>query len=82
MTLNEYLKTSRGEAIRLAKAVGVTPVYLRNIAYGERQPSKELAVAIEKESGGAVTVEEMHPEFAELLVSAGYVRAVPPASTD
>lgn len=74
MSLKTYLKSNRGEAARLARAIGVNHVYLRNVAYGLRNVSADVAVAIEKESNGAVTVEDLRSDFADLLRSAGYVR--------
>lgn len=41
---------------------GTTPGHMRNVAYGYKLPSTELAVAIEKQSKKAVTRQEMFPE--------------------
>lgn len=40
---------------------GTTYGHLRNVAYGYREPSTELAVAIERESSRAVTRQELFP---------------------
>lgn len=57
-------------ALRLGTSVG----FLAQIAYGHRRCSPDLAIAIERETGGAVTVADLRPEFAESLRAAGYVR--------
>jgi DNA-binding transcriptional regulator YdaS (Cro superfamily) len=46
-----------------AKRIGVTRVYLSQIKAGQngRQPSPALCVAIERESGGAVTRADLRP---------------------
>ena len=74
MKLNQYLSSNRGEAGRLAKAIGCTPVFLRNAANGHRNVSDTVALAIERETNGAVTVAELRPAFAESLKAAGYVK--------
>lgn len=66
----------------LAAACGTTPLYLRNIAYGFRQANESLALAIERETRGTVTVLELRPDLAAALEAAGYRRAddeTPPA---
>lgn len=47
-----------------AAAIGTTPLYYRNLAYGFRQPSALLALAIERESQGRLTVADMRPAIA------------------
>lgn len=74
MKLNQYLSAHRGESIRLAKSIGCTPVFIRNVANGHRNVSDTLAIAIERETAGAVTVAELRPAFAEALKAAGYVK--------
>ena len=74
MNLKNYLHSRRGVAIDLAKAIGCTPVFLRNVANGHREVSEGMAVAIERETHGAVTVAELRPAFADSLKRAGYVK--------
>lgn len=74
MKLNQYLSARRGEAGRLAKAIGCTTVFVRNVANGHRNVSDTLALAIERETNGEVTVAELRPSFAESLRAAGYVK--------
>ena len=74
MKLNQYLSARRGEAGRLAKAIGCTTVFIRNVANGHRNVSDTLALAIERETNGAVTVADLRPSFAESLRAAGYVK--------
>ena len=72
MDLKSYLDGGfRGD---LASAVGVNPVYLRHVALGYRTAGPELALAIERETGGLVTVAELRPELADALRRAGYAR--------
>ncbi len=64
-----------------AARCGTSYGHLRNVAYG-KSCAQELAIAIERESGGVVTVAELHAEFANLLKAAGYVRdEVAPTTT-
>lgn len=49
-------------------------MYLRHIALGYRTAGPELAIAIERETDGVVTVAELRPELADALKRAGYVR--------
>lgn len=44
-----------------ATRCGTTRGHLQNVAYGYREPSTELAVAIERESSRAVTRQELFP---------------------
>lgn len=45
-----------------ARKCGTSPGHLRNVAYGDRTASTELAVAIERESHGAVKRIDMFPD--------------------
>lgn len=45
----------------LAKAAGTTRGHLQNIAYGYRDASAELAVAIERVTKGEVTRRDLRP---------------------
>lgn len=56
---------SPGEQAAFADRCGTSVGYLRKaICIGQRL-SEALAIAIEKESGGAVTVEELRPDLIE-----------------
>lgn len=44
-----------------ASRCGTTFGHMRNVAYGYREPSTELAVAIERESGRLVTRQILFP---------------------
>lgn len=44
-----------------AERCGVAAGHLRNIAYGSRSCTEGVAIAIERESGGAVTCEALCP---------------------
>ena len=72
MDLKTYLDTHDGKA--LAAKVGANPVYLRHIALGYRNAGEKLSIAIERETGGLVTVAELRPDLAAELASAGYRR--------
>lgn len=79
MKLRPYLLSLQmDERIRFALRCGTTYNHLRNVAYGQKPCAEELAVAVEKESGGIVSVAELHAEFADLLRAAGYVRTPTP----
>lgn len=63
MGLNEYFKsldaTSRRE---FAHRCGTSLGYLQLVVYGHRRAGESLAIAIDRESGGTVTVEELRPD--------------------
>lgn len=50
------------ERRQFADRCGTSLGHLRNIGYGFRTCADGLAIAIERESGGAVTVEELSPD--------------------
>lgn len=75
MNLKTYLNSLNRNgkeqfAARLRTSIG----FLAQIAYGHRRCSPDLAIAIERDTAGAVTVADLRPEFAESLKAAGYVR--------
>lgn len=74
MNLREYLSAQKGEASRLSRRIGTSAAYLSQIAHGHRQCSETVALAIERETGGAVTVADLRPQFAVLLDECGYKR--------
>jgi DNA-binding transcriptional regulator YdaS (Cro superfamily) len=78
MNLKTYLRIlSVDRREDFARHCNCTLQHLKFVAYGAKRCSPDLALAIERESGGAVTVADLRPEFAETLKSAGYVR-IPP----
>lgn len=67
-----YLHQSPDARVRFAEAIGTTPLYYRNVAHGFRRASGALALLIERESHGEVSIAELRPDFAEVLSSSGY----------
>lgn len=64
MKLREYLDTlPRGGIAEFAGKSGISPIYLSQLASVQdgRVPSPELCVVAERESGFAVTRQEMRP---------------------
>ena len=68
--LRSYLDgLPRGEAAKLATRLGISSIYLLQLAARQKQavtrvarePSPELCVRIEEETGGAVTRQDMRP---------------------
>lgn len=45
-----------------ARRCGTTRGHMQNVAYGYREPSTELAVSIERESGGACSRQDLFPD--------------------
>ena len=64
MDLRTYLLSlgKPGKAA-LATACNTSPAYLEQIAGGHRACREALAMAIDRASGGAVTVEELRPDL-------------------
>lgn len=63
MDLKTYISSSpRGTAASLAKAIGVSPSYLSQMASGQSPISPERCVAIEKETGGVVSRRDLWPD--------------------
>jgi DNA-binding transcriptional regulator YdaS (Cro superfamily) len=63
--LRAYLSTlPRGGVANLARAVGIHPVYLSQLAARQdnRVPSPELCVLLELATGGAVTRRDLRPD--------------------
>lgn len=59
----EYLKTLDAAArLDFATRCGTSVDYLQQIAYGQRKPKVQLAVAIERESAGGVRCETLLPD--------------------
>ncbi|MNL26837.1 helix-turn-helix protein [compost metagenome] len=63
MDLKTYINSSpRGTAASLAKAIGVSPSYLSQMASGLSPISAERCVAIERETLGAVRRKDLMPD--------------------
>lgn len=62
MNLKEYLEQERGNATRLAAAMGVQLSYLSQMASGIRPINPVRAVQIERVTRGAVKRKDMFPE--------------------
>lgn len=71
MKLLDYLHTMTPEKREgFAMLCGVSMGHLNNVAYGYKTVGAEIAIAIERESAGAVTVEEMRPDMDWAVVRA------------
>ena len=65
--LKTYLKPmSIAERERFATRCNTTWPFLRNVSYGQRVAGEKLCVAIERESGGAVTRMDLREDWAEI----------------
>jgi DNA-binding transcriptional regulator YdaS (Cro superfamily) len=62
MDIPTYLATSGQTQRALADRLGVTPALIWQWINGRRPIAVEQAIAIERESGGVVTCEEMRPD--------------------
>lgn len=62
MNLKSYIATERGNATKLAAALGILPSFLSQMASGERAITAERAAALEKYTDGAITRRETHPD--------------------
>lgn len=63
MKLLDYLKTMGTEdRVGFALACATTIGHMNNVAYGYKPCSETLALAVERESGGVVPVEETCPK--------------------
>ena len=74
MDLKTYLRTIPDDQGRMAFAqrCGTSLKYLRMVAYKAKTVGESLAVNIERETGGAVTVETLRPD-----VDWGVIRGKP-----
>lgn len=77
MELRAYLNLlSQDEQAAFAARIGSSIGYLRKAISIGQELGPDLALAIERETNGAVTVAELRPAFAESLKAAGYVKLV------
>lgn len=78
MNLKTYLATmSLNERAALAKRCKTSAAHLRNVSYGYRPCGEGLAIALERESAGGVTCEELRAD-----VDWAYLRGSKPRTTD
>lgn len=54
MTLSDFFSVERGRQSKLARTLGCSKGYLSQIANGEKFPSREFALRIEKATKGKV----------------------------
>lgn len=57
-----YYAMPMAKRFEFAQVLNASKGYLDLIASGNRQPSPEFAIKLDRESGGAVTVEELRPD--------------------
>lgn len=62
MTLTQYIKSTRGNGAALARALGISPSHLSQIAKDSSGVSPDRCVAIVRATGGAVTLKELRPK--------------------
>jgi DNA-binding transcriptional regulator YdaS (Cro superfamily) len=63
MDLKNYLSTlTLKQRDALAERCRTSAGHLRNVSYGYRSCGESLAIALERESGGSVTCEELRPD--------------------
>lgn len=63
MDLKAYLSTlTLKEREALATRCETTAAHLRNVSYGDRTCGESLAINLERESGQAITCEELRPD--------------------
>jgi DNA-binding transcriptional regulator YdaS (Cro superfamily) len=79
MDLKTFLKTLPDEAALEAFAVAceTSPGHLRNVMYGTRPCSPELAVLIESNSKGAVTRQDLRKDWRRIWPELDKSRRVP-----
>lgn len=57
--IDRYKNRHRVTDEELASAVGISVHYLRKIRYGERIPTRNVAVRISAATGGEITIEQL-----------------------
>lgn len=81
MNLLDFIKPLDKQALQaLAGRCDTTPGQLKQVAYGHRRANAALAIALDRETSGAVLCEETRPDidWAYLRNSAGAPGAVAP----
>lgn len=78
MELRAYLNLlSQEEQAAFAEGVGTSIGYLRKAISVGQEFGSDLALAIERESGGRVTIDDLRPSFAAALKKSGYIKTLP-----
>jgi len=67
MKLAEYINAKRGNAIRLASILGISPSYISQMASGYRAISPDRCIPIERATNGQVTRFDLRPTDAHLI---------------
>lgn len=79
--LKTYLMAMRlPERKEFAARCGTTWPFLRNVAYGQRQPGEKLCVAIERESARAVSRQDLRGDWVEIWPELAELSAAQPAA--
>lgn len=63
----KMMKTKRGYQTELAKRLNITAIYLNAVLHGRRTPSIDLAIKIEKESGGKIRATDLRPGIKDIV---------------
>lgn len=63
------MKYKRGYQAELARKLNITPIYLNSILHKRRVPSIDLAIRIEKESGGKIKATDLRPGIKDIVNS-------------
>lgn len=72
--LKDYLmRMTVPERSAFAQSCGTTLKHMMNVAYGQRSCGEGLALLIQKNTSGELTVKDLRPTFANQLADAGYV---------
>jgi DNA-binding transcriptional regulator YdaS (Cro superfamily) len=61
--LNLYKSMTREQREALARAVGTSPAYLSQLAYGHRRAGIRVAAAIQQATDGQVTPADLRPDI-------------------
>lgn len=67
MNLKQYMQAKKGNATKLAAALGIPLSFLSQMASGDRTVSPERASAMELASDGQITREELRPDDWKLI---------------
>ena len=63
MELREYLDQGHASASQIGEACGVRVQTIGRVANGRRDASPQLAIRVERATGGAVTRQELRPDI-------------------
>lgn len=62
---NFFVTAPHGTKARIAAECGISRTWLSQILSGRKVPGPDLAIAIEKATGGAVTRADLRPDYWE-----------------